>query len=36
MPESHNCPFDHKKEAEKILSDKLMTQKTVSNKIIKI
>ena len=36
MPETHNCPFNHKKEAEKILSDKLMTQKTVSDKIVKI
>lgn len=36
MPESHNCPFDHKKEGEQLLSEKLMTQKTTSDKIVKI
>mgnify|MGYP006098961945 CR=1 FL=1 len=36
MPESHNCSFNYKEEAGKILSDKLMTQKTVSDKIVKI
>ena len=36
IPEDHNCTFDYKNNDRLILENKLMNQKTVSEKIIKV